>query len=307
VDRVTVAICTWNRAPLLDQTLTQLRQLRIPAGVEWELLVVNNNCTDETDAVIQRHEPHLPIRRLFEEKPGLSHARNCAVEAAQGELILWTDDDVLVDPGWLCAYVDAANQWPDATFFGGAVEPWFASEPPQWIAANLDLIGGAFALTDHGPETRPLDPGVTPYGANMGMRLADLGRSPFDPRLGRKGANMLSEEETSLFRRWSGAGRIGLWVGGARVRHYIPSDRLEKPYLARFFQGLGRTSAIIHEIEGRRRILGVPIWLYRKFLMVQAKCLILDPFKSRSWVSAFKRACVVRGTILELLAARARP
>ena len=63
---ITVAICTWNRAQLLDQTLTEMRKLRIPPGIEWELLVVNNNCTDDTDGVLDRHEGRLPIRRLFE-------------------------------------------------------------------------------------------------------------------------------------------------------------------------------------------------------------------------------------------------
>ena len=80
---VTVAICTWNRAKLLDQTLTEMRKLRIPPGIEWELLVVNNHCTDETDAVIARHRGALPIQRLFEPRQGLSNARNCAVSTAR--------------------------------------------------------------------------------------------------------------------------------------------------------------------------------------------------------------------------------
>src|SRR5262245_10371837 len=66
VMKVTVAICTWNRAKLLDQTLTGMRDLRVPTGVEWQLLVVNNNSPDQTDAVIERHSRQLPVRRLFE-------------------------------------------------------------------------------------------------------------------------------------------------------------------------------------------------------------------------------------------------
>ena len=62
----TVAIATWNRAKLLDRTLTEMHRLRIPPSVEWELLVVNNNCTDQTDTVISNHKKYLPIRRLFE-------------------------------------------------------------------------------------------------------------------------------------------------------------------------------------------------------------------------------------------------
>ena len=83
---VTVAICTWNRARLLDQTLTGLHALRIPEGITWELLVVNNRSTDDTDAVISRHADTLRLRRLCEPKQGLSNARNCAVRAARGDL-----------------------------------------------------------------------------------------------------------------------------------------------------------------------------------------------------------------------------
>src|ERR1700676_1787445 len=107
--RITVAICTWNRAKLLDQTLTQMRELRIPVGVEWELLVVNNNCTDDTDAVLGRHAAHLPLQRLFQPRQGKSYAANLAVERSRGALIVWTDDDVLVDPNWLAEYVKAAE------------------------------------------------------------------------------------------------------------------------------------------------------------------------------------------------------
>src|SRR5437899_2703201 len=102
--RVTVVICTWNRARLLDRTLTAMRRLRIPEATQWELLVVNNNCTDDTDEVIEKHLTHLPIRRLVEPEQGHSNARNRALTVATGDLILWTDDDVEVDPEWLLAY-----------------------------------------------------------------------------------------------------------------------------------------------------------------------------------------------------------
>ena len=100
---VSVVICTWNRAGLLDQTLARMRELHVPAGLAWELLVVNNNCTDDTDAVAARHRGHLPLRPVREPTPGLSNARNKGLAEARGELILWTDDDVRVDPGWLAA------------------------------------------------------------------------------------------------------------------------------------------------------------------------------------------------------------
>src|SRR5262249_4948917 len=123
---VSVAICTWNRAQLLDRTLAEMRRLRVPEDLTWEVLVVNNNCTDQTDEVIARHPGHLPLRRVFEPTPGKSNACNCAVQAAAGALMLWTDDDVLVDADWMAEYVKASRQWPEAAFYGGTIEPWFA-------------------------------------------------------------------------------------------------------------------------------------------------------------------------------------
>ena len=130
---LTIAICTWNRARLLDQTLTRMRDLRVPSGVNWELVVVNNNCTDDTDAVIARHAKHLPLRRLFESSPGKSFALNRAASEARGDFVVWTDDDVLVAPGWLAEYAAAMRRWPTASFFGGPSEPWFDASPPPWF------------------------------------------------------------------------------------------------------------------------------------------------------------------------------
>src|SRR6516225_8873209 len=104
---ITIAICTWNRSKSLNVTLKSLQQLIVPSGIKWELVVINNNCTDDTDEVIARFADGLPIRLLHEKRQGLSNARNCAVKAAKGEYTVWTDDDVIVDSNWLVAYVNA--------------------------------------------------------------------------------------------------------------------------------------------------------------------------------------------------------
>ena len=126
---LTVAICTWNRSALLAQALEQMTHLITPPNVEWELLVVNNNCTDATDETIAAFSSRLPIRRVFEPKPGQSNARNAAAREAKGEYILWTDDDTLLDQKWLAAYAQAIQQHPEVIFFGGPVRQWFAATP----------------------------------------------------------------------------------------------------------------------------------------------------------------------------------
>jgi len=120
---VTVAICTWNRSQSLQHTLEGFARIAIPSETDWELLVVNNNCTDRTDEVIRVFQGRLPVRRIFEGRPGLSHARNRAIAEATGNYIIWTDDDVTVCEGWLSAYVDAFRRWPEAAIFGARLSP----------------------------------------------------------------------------------------------------------------------------------------------------------------------------------------
>jgi glycosyltransferase involved in cell wall biosynthesis len=130
---ISVAICTWNRAPLLRRALQEMTQLIVPPGVEWELLIVDNNSTDATESIVAEYVRRLPVRRLFEPTPGKSNALNLAIREARGDYILWTDDDALVDRQWLAAYARAIEERPRAVFFGGPVHPWFAEPPPTWL------------------------------------------------------------------------------------------------------------------------------------------------------------------------------
>src|SRR5438270_7390140 len=97
---LTVALCSWNRSELLRKTLEQFTHLEPDKGLDWELIVVDNNSTDDTPNVLAEFVARLPLRALREPAPGKSNAANLAVREARGEYILWTDDDVLVAPDW---------------------------------------------------------------------------------------------------------------------------------------------------------------------------------------------------------------
>ena len=241
---ITVAICTWNRASLLDQTLARLGELAVPEAVSWEVLVVDNGSSDATGEVLARYAPPaspLPLRCAREERRGLSRARNRAVTEARGELIAWTDDDVQVDPDWLAAYAAAARELPHADFFGGPILPWFDGAPPAWVAASLPAISSAFALCDLGPSRAPLSAQHLPYGANFAVRAAVQRRHLFDPALGRIGDELLSGDEHEALRRMLADGHTGTWLPEARVRHFVPRERMTLDYVRRYYRGIGRT------------------------------------------------------------------
>lgn len=302
---VTVAICTWNRAELLEPTLERLTQLRVPADVTWELLVVNNSCTDATDSVLARFTDRLPLRRLHESRAGLCHARNAAIAEAQGELLVWTDDDVLVEPDWLEHYVVAAQQWPAMSYFGGTIDPFYSVSPPRWLSENFALVRGAYAVRQLGLGVRPLETDEFPFGANMAQRTDIVREFLFDQAFGLEGDGQVRGDELDVMRRMHAAGHRGLWVGSARVEHYIPPERLTVRYLWGYYQGQGRSEAR-RGMEPAVLWGGVPRWAVRRYLQQRALSACLRPLRNRAWLEAFRSAAATRGLIAECLDAGRR-
>ncbi len=268
---ITVAICTWNRAKLLDQTLAEMCKLTLPTRLEWELLVVNNNCTDETDGVLGRYEERLPIRRLFEAKQGHSNARNCALAAAKGSWILWTDDDVLVHQDWLAEYVLAMARWPGVTILGGPVEPWFEGSPPQWLSRTWTQISDAYATRDLGKDPIPFTHKQLPFGANFAIRTSEQVRYPYDPTLGRKRHSLIGDDEVTVLRKMLSDGHEGRWVPNARLLHYIPKQRQTIRYLRRWFFAQGVVNARGEKADYSVKLFGKPRWLVRRALETELR------------------------------------
>lgn len=284
---VTVGICTWNRAELLNQTLAQMQQLEIPAGVQWEVLVVNNRSTDHTEEVLNRYASSLPLVAVYEERQGKSYALNTATARARGELILWTDDDVLVDRLWLAETVAAARRRPDYAFFGGPIKPWFTRPAPKWLTDNWHFVASAYAARDMGDEEFDFSQHRLPFGANLTIRTEAQRQHLYNPRFGRVGASEVRGEETQVLWEMLEAGLKGLWTPKATVQHYIPPERISMEYLIRFFHGIGQTTFYHDMVDGK------PNWkrqnrkLRRRAMKRQASSVIgriLRPWKGNRWV-----------------------
>lgn len=302
--RLTVAICTWNRAHELDRALGSLAACDRPADFDLEVLVVNNRCTDHTDAVIERHTTHLPLRRLWQQLPGLSNARNAAIDAATGDYILWTDDDVLLDRGWLLGYARAVQTRPDAAFFGGPIEPVFDGGMPDWIRAGWTQVGCAYAERDLGPEPFQLrGANNLPFGANMALRAIEQRQWRYDPHMGRRpGAGLLGGDEIEIFRSMLDSGAEGWWVPDARVQHCIGPDRQTLNYLQRYFEGDGMLAAIMRPPAVGRRIFGRPPWLWRSALWAALRYRVLKAFRGpEHWLPALVKAAKARGRLLRTM------
>ncbi len=264
--RATVAICTRNRAAVLGRALEGLSVMVVPPAAEWEVLVVDNASTDGTQEVLKQFAERLPLRVVREDAPGVSAARNRAVSESRGEYLLWIDDDAVPHRGWLAAYLEAFDKWPDASLLGGPIDLEFDAELPEWFTRVLPRVGPVFGERDLGTEPLLLPPqeNMLPFGTNYVTRTADQRHFVYDTTLGRhplfpgRGC-----EETDLMLAMLTEGLIGRWVPGARVTHLKGLDRVNTEFLATHWEEYGAYRGVRRPPAGRR-VAGAPIHLWTR-------------------------------------------
>jgi glycosyltransferase involved in cell wall biosynthesis len=272
---VTVAICTWNRAPLLDKTLTSLASLIIPENVSWELLIVNNASTDGTSDVVQKHVQtrRLPLQLLHQPKSGVSYARNMAHEASRGDFHLWTDDDVIVDEHWMRELLTTFNR-TNADIVYGKVEPWWQTGPPRWFTSDFE---GHFALLNHGEvEKRMPGPPYLGYTVNCGFRrssMLQLGKFREDFGFSKNGGG--AGEDTEMFIRAYASGMNVVYTPNAIVKHNIPEIRCRKSFYRRRAWNGGRVNLqlILGKSGNAPTLFRIPRYIYRINLSYLAQFL----------------------------------
>jgi len=239
----TVALCTHDHADRLVRTLADLREIRVPDS-PWELLIIDNLCGDATPAVLARQvwPAGWNVRVVREDKLGLSNARNCALREAQGEYLIFIDDDETPDPEWLVAFERLIRKHaPDA--FGGRIEVLFEGERPAWLD---DELLGFLGQLNRANQVVPLtDPGASFHGGNFGFRrkVCETVRA-FDPLLGRKGTDNTGGEEIDFYRRLLAGGLKVWWTPEAVIFHRIETDKLKRSYFLDLHYRQGRVEAI---------------------------------------------------------------
>lgn len=258
----TVALCTHNHADRLERTLADLATIDTPKAA-WELVVIDNASRDATPQLLERHvwPEGWQVRVVREDKLGLSNARNRAVREAQGEYLIFIDDDETPDRDWLCAFERLIEAHaPDA--FGGRIRVLFEDRRPQWLT---DELLGFLGELNRNDDVVPLtSPSTSFYGGNFGFRrsLCDV-VGGFDAHLGRKGTDNTGGEEVDFYRRLLAANFKVWWAPEAVIHHRIQAVKLDRAYFRDLHYRQGRMEAI-RQRGHRSRI--PPPYLYGQFL-----------------------------------------
>jgi glycosyltransferase involved in cell wall biosynthesis len=274
-----VVIPTFNRAADLRDTLDSLASQATAAS--WEVIVVDNNSTDDTRAVVEAAVGSFPVplRYVFEREQGRSAAMNTGIRAATGAIIVTTDDDVRIATDWLDRAAEALDTL-HCDYVGGKVLPLWGSPRPDWIPDHGGRQWAVIALLDYGDAAIPFFKYAhrVPLGVNMAFRREAFERAGlWNTSVGRKKGTLLGQEVREWMMRAQAAGLRGFYTPTMVVRHLIQQDRLNKRYVRRWYYWNGISRALMYrnswidmqapestELDFSRvpHILGVPRFFY---------------------------------------------
>jgi len=250
---VSVVLCCYNSASRLPATLAHLAKQKVSPDVAWEVLVIDNGSTDNTDAVAKTCWPvqgPAPLRVLRETTPGVAHARRCGLENARFDIVSFVDDDNWVCENWIQAVSVIMENQPGCGACGCRAEAHFETSPPPWLG---DLVR-TLAIGTQSPESGDVtDTRGWFWGAGMSLR-----KSAWQELISHGYKNLL----TSRTRQGLGAGEdaefcLALRMAGWRLHnsnelslvHFVPKHKLRWDYFRKMFRGFGASEVILDIYE----------------------------------------------------------
>ncbi|UCG17196.1 MAG: glycosyltransferase family 2 protein [Phycisphaerales bacterium] len=288
---ISVVVCTYNRAGVLRRMLTAFFAQRDLDSTDHELIIVDNNSSDDTRAVVEQFNRSATLRYVFEQRQGLSCARNRAVAESRGEIVAFLDDDVIVDEHWLVKLQECFEA-TNADVVGGRGYLLFEQEPPNWFGP---FFRSFLSEVDHGPTRKVIPDGRGLFGLNLAFRRRALqAAGPFDENLGRKGSGTLGGEETEIVTGIAASGGLIIYDPDAAVGHIIDSDRVEWDRIKRLAIGMGISLALSEPPAGvatrvRRVLASLGDLVYR----IPSLCWVLaankTPYDKRVYVSRMRQ------------------
>ena len=265
---VTLLVCTFNRSADLKELLETALVQETDGTFTYEVLVVDNNSTDDTRHVVENliRKGHTNLRYLFEPRQGKAFALNTGLAAAQGHIYTIADDDFILPRMWVRQIVEAFRRHPEASFVSGKVLPLWPADVPAW-ASGTDHWS-ALALADYGDQ---------PFFADQNRQVCLLAcsfrRRDVDAVGGYRTALGVSKdliggvEDLEILQRLWKSGRKGIYLPDISFQHKVPANRLTMAYHRRWHTGHGRFYARLRDEQFERskaRLFDVPLHVFRQ-------------------------------------------
>jgi glucosyl-dolichyl phosphate glucuronosyltransferase len=284
--KITVILCTYNRAESLARALASVAKSQMPDGAVWEVVVVDNNSSDNTRAVVTEfaeHSPHI-FRYVFEPKPGKSNALNRGIRETNADVIAFMDDDVQVEPDWLYKLTRVFSD-PSYSGSGGRIVPQSAFTPPAWLDTSARYSLAPLAMFDLGPVACELR--EPPFGTNMAFRREMFSRYE------------IRSEDTEFGARVLRGGERLWYEPAALVHHSVSPSRLREGYFLKWWFDKARADVREYGPPPGTRLFvaGIPLYLIRRLVVWTLRWIL--KFRVGPRFSAKLKLWTVLGAIKE--------
>lgn len=289
---LSVILPTLNRAVSLARTLETLAAQQTGGAFTYEVVVVDNGCTDDTPAVIARLQPTFPVslRRVHEPHRGRPYALNAGMREAAGAIFAVTDDDLLLTPGWLRAFWHCfQEERPDGV--AGRVLPRWTDGPPAWLAngAPMDLNRLGLGCLDHGERRINTQGGryCRWVGGNMAIRREAAERvGGFDERF-------IRGQDREYYERCVERGLALCYEPEALAYHLVGADRVTPAYFRRWRGRQGAYDAYLMPWRKGDLLTIVPLWWYRRTFQLLGRWAAAVLLR-RPWAERFRHELALR-------------
>ncbi|MBD2579658.1 glycosyltransferase family 2 protein [Oscillatoria sp. FACHB-1406] len=250
--KIAAIICTHNRDYYLGAAIDSLLAQTCD---DFEVLVVDNASSDRTRTVVEERLSDPRLQYIYEDAIGLSVARNRGANESRAPILAYLDDDAVASPHWLNVLLAAYRDNDKLAVAGGKVTLIWPEgiEPPNWISEGL---AGNLGLYDLGNTVTYIrQPGLTPRGLNYSLRRTFLEQiGGFDPNLGRKGKNLLSNEEVLMTELAIAKGWQVAYLPDALVAHNVAPERIDPKWFLQRSWWQGISECYREEAAGRTGI-----------------------------------------------------
>jgi glycosyltransferase involved in cell wall biosynthesis len=294
---ISVMICTYNRCDRLDLALEGLTKQSYGLN-KFEVIVIDNNSTDDTKKVVKKYQDILNLRYQFETTQGSGYVRDLGFRMAKGVYVAFIDDDAIPVPGWLF-HIEKNILEHEPDCICGPYTPYYTSEKPDWFKDKYEIR--ALGNTRH-----VVPRGTTHGGSNMTWKrsiLFDVGG--FNANLGVRGDKFIAGEDTDLFQRyWRNVNGKIIYDPEVEILHWVPAYKMRVGYVLKRYLAVG---ILVAKLKRGENFLRKITRALRLIFEITAG-LILFPFMVirhkalQNWVIEEGRRVVVRvGELITML------
>lgn len=250
---LSIVVTTFDRAAWLSICLQSLcDQVRV--SPKYEILVIDNNSTDETKVISKQFEEKSPRIHYFNEpEQGASNARNRGWREAHGQYVAYTDDDCKFPPNWISVACELIER-TSFSIYCGPENAYYLSPKPCWYKDS-------YGSRDFGPIARKLLEDEFPRGGNMIIKQSILiSLDGFNARMGPVGHQFAYGEETDLFKRIHSKlpEEIFYYDPNLYLYHLVTPKKMSIPWIIKSNFSMGRSNYLIIKKNAKINQLGKP-------------------------------------------------